>query len=187
LVEYADGDQVKTLSCGHEFHCDCVDGWLASHASCPACRHTFSNDNTPGDQSTVSASDGTNVNQENFDPTWDNLRQSVWGETPSLTLAGLLASHSILFPEHPAVPAATQGSSEPSNRSRRGSIESPDLGQDEDEFTNHAVPEEVERRRSRIIRIGRARGYRNIGALRPSQVGLETEMVELGAGTSNVV
>eukprot|EP00549_Striatella_unipunctata_P000850 CAMPEP_0118720628 /NCGR_PEP_ID=MMETSP0800-20121206/30218_1 /TAXON_ID=210618 ORGANISM="Striatella unipunctata, Strain CCMP2910" /NCGR_SAMPLE_ID=MMETSP0800 /ASSEMBLY_ACC=CAM_ASM_000638 /LENGTH=562 /DNA_ID=CAMNT_0006628293 /DNA_START=6 /DNA_END=1695 /DNA_ORIENTATION=+ len=42
LVEYGNGDQVRTLPCNHEFHKDCVDSWLATNASCPACRHSLS-------------------------------------------------------------------------------------------------------------------------------------------------
>jgi len=41
LVEYEEGDKVRTLPCGHEFHIDCVDPWLGNSASCPACRHSL--------------------------------------------------------------------------------------------------------------------------------------------------
>ncbi|KAL6633882.1 hypothetical protein ACP70R_026553 [Stipagrostis hirtigluma subsp. patula] len=35
----ADGERVRVLpACGHGFHGACVDGWLASRASCPTCR-----------------------------------------------------------------------------------------------------------------------------------------------------
>ncbi|XP_009776172.1 RING-H2 finger protein ATL8 [Nicotiana tabacum] len=39
LVEYVQGDEIRVLpQCGHVFHLQCVDTWLASHASCPSCR-----------------------------------------------------------------------------------------------------------------------------------------------------
>lgn len=41
LGEYNIGDEVRCLPCHHEFHKDCVDNWLATHASCPACRHSL--------------------------------------------------------------------------------------------------------------------------------------------------
>jgi len=40
LLEYQDGDDVKVLPCGHEFHSECVDLWLGKHnRTCPTCRH----------------------------------------------------------------------------------------------------------------------------------------------------
>ena len=39
LVEYVQGDEIRVLpQCGHVFHLQCVDTWLASHASSPSCR-----------------------------------------------------------------------------------------------------------------------------------------------------
>jgi len=40
LEEFAVGDSIRSLPCGHEFHCHCVDGWLSRAPSCPLrCRH----------------------------------------------------------------------------------------------------------------------------------------------------
>merc|ERR1719336_3143881 len=40
LEEFAVGDSIRSLPCGHEFHCHCVDGWLNRAPSCPLrCRH----------------------------------------------------------------------------------------------------------------------------------------------------
>ncbi|KAL8264006.1 hypothetical protein R6Q59_022136 [Mikania micrantha] len=39
LVEYEDGDEVRVLSCHHEFHRSCIDKWLKEiHRICPLCR-----------------------------------------------------------------------------------------------------------------------------------------------------
>ena len=42
LVEYSEGDQLRRLPCGHEYHKECVDSWLGNQASCPACRYSLS-------------------------------------------------------------------------------------------------------------------------------------------------
>ncbi|CAK9212801.1 unnamed protein product [Sphagnum troendelagicum] len=39
LVEYEEGDAIRTLPCKHEYHKDCVDKWLTEvHGVCPLCR-----------------------------------------------------------------------------------------------------------------------------------------------------
>lgn len=39
LVEYDDGDSMRTLPCHHEFHRACIDKWLKEiHRVCPLCR-----------------------------------------------------------------------------------------------------------------------------------------------------
>jgi len=43
LVEYKEGDELRSLPCGHDFHKSCVDSWLANNASCPACRYSLQN------------------------------------------------------------------------------------------------------------------------------------------------
>nr|XP_051216870.1 E3 ubiquitin-protein ligase EL5-like [Lolium perenne] len=41
LSELEDGDEARFLPrCGHGFHAQCVDMWLASHSTCPLCRVT---------------------------------------------------------------------------------------------------------------------------------------------------
>lgn len=32
---------VRRLSCGHEFHLNCIDQWLAKKKTCPYCRKVF--------------------------------------------------------------------------------------------------------------------------------------------------
>ncbi|XP_031473196.1 RING-H2 finger protein ATL73-like [Nymphaea colorata] len=40
LSEFVAGDPVRVLpKCNHGFHLKCIDTWLASHSSCPTCRH----------------------------------------------------------------------------------------------------------------------------------------------------
>ncbi|XP_020253697.1 RING-H2 finger protein ATL74-like [Asparagus officinalis] len=42
LGEFADGEKVRVLpKCNHGFHVRCIDTWLASHSSCPTCRHSL--------------------------------------------------------------------------------------------------------------------------------------------------
>ncbi|PKA57626.1 RING-H2 finger protein ATL72 [Apostasia shenzhenica] len=42
LGEFADGEKVRVLPrCNHGFHVRCIDTWLASHSSCPTCRHSL--------------------------------------------------------------------------------------------------------------------------------------------------
>ncbi|CAM9787623.1 unnamed protein product, partial [Laminaria digitata] len=38
LDEYAEGDQLLQLTCGHVFHRSCIDLWLMEHRVCPCCR-----------------------------------------------------------------------------------------------------------------------------------------------------
>ncbi|CAL9152480.1 unnamed protein product [Musa hybrid cultivar] len=39
LTEFGGGDALRTMTgCGHGFHADCIDPWLAGHATCPVCR-----------------------------------------------------------------------------------------------------------------------------------------------------
>jgi len=45
LVDYENGDQVRTLPCSHDFHMACVDSWLYNHSSCPACRCSIDRSN----------------------------------------------------------------------------------------------------------------------------------------------
>ncbi|GLJ39040.1 hypothetical protein SUGI_0795870 [Cryptomeria japonica] len=47
LAEFVDGDKVRVLpKCNHGFHVECIDRWLASHSSCPTCRHCLKKKST---------------------------------------------------------------------------------------------------------------------------------------------
>ena len=42
LEEFARGDYVKVLPCGHEYHRDCIDPWLLEKSSlCPLCKQNI--------------------------------------------------------------------------------------------------------------------------------------------------
>ncbi|XP_062223054.1 E3 ubiquitin-protein ligase EL5-like [Phragmites australis] len=48
LVELEDGEEARFLPrCGHGFHAECVDMWLASHCTCPLCRLTVAKPDVP--------------------------------------------------------------------------------------------------------------------------------------------
>lgn len=47
LSEFEDGDTLRLLpKCGHVFHPDCIEAWLASHVTCPVCRSKLSAEST---------------------------------------------------------------------------------------------------------------------------------------------
>lgn len=37
LSEYQDGELLRELPCGHQFHCACADTWLLKNKRCPLC------------------------------------------------------------------------------------------------------------------------------------------------------
>ncbi|KAK4354608.1 hypothetical protein RND71_026802 [Anisodus tanguticus] len=41
LSTYDDGDELRELSCGHFFHCTCIDKWLYMSATCPLCKRSI--------------------------------------------------------------------------------------------------------------------------------------------------
>ncbi|XP_022684210.1 E3 ubiquitin-protein ligase EL5 [Setaria italica] len=47
LAELEDGEAARFLPrCGHGFHAECIDTWLAFHTTCPLCRLTVSKPDT---------------------------------------------------------------------------------------------------------------------------------------------
>ena len=38
LLDYISGDEIKTLTCDHFFHSNCIDNWLIKAMTCPSCR-----------------------------------------------------------------------------------------------------------------------------------------------------
>ncbi|XP_072302774.1 E3 ubiquitin-protein ligase RNF43 [Eucyclogobius newberryi] len=41
LEDFQDGQNLRIISCAHEFHKDCVDPWLLQHRTCPLCMHNI--------------------------------------------------------------------------------------------------------------------------------------------------
>lgn len=39
LAEKDVGDNLRTLPCMHDFHCECIDTWLKTNRTCPICKH----------------------------------------------------------------------------------------------------------------------------------------------------
>ncbi|XP_060703972.1 E3 ubiquitin-protein ligase RNF43 isoform X1 [Hemiscyllium ocellatum] len=41
LEEFADGQDLRIISCFHEFHKECIDPWLLQHRTCPLCMYNI--------------------------------------------------------------------------------------------------------------------------------------------------
>ncbi|XP_017679522.1 PREDICTED: E3 ubiquitin-protein ligase RNF43 [Lepidothrix coronata] len=55
LEEFSEGQELRIISCSHEFHRECVDPWLQQHHTCPLCMfNILARDST--DQATVASS-----------------------------------------------------------------------------------------------------------------------------------
>jgi hypothetical protein len=50
MQEYKIDEEIRTLPCKHEFHCECVDKWLPMKKICPLCRHDITK-KAPANQS----------------------------------------------------------------------------------------------------------------------------------------
>ena len=61
LVEYEEGDEIRTLPCDHYFHKDCVDSWMSSHISCPTCRDLVIPEEEPSSPSRGPSSNTINL------------------------------------------------------------------------------------------------------------------------------
>lgn len=57
LVDFTDGELLRCLPCQHEFHQPCVDQWLQSNGSCPACRLVLRDESQDEDEQTVTDDD----------------------------------------------------------------------------------------------------------------------------------
>ncbi|XP_035383170.1 E3 ubiquitin-protein ligase RNF43 isoform X1 [Electrophorus electricus] len=51
LEEFLDGQDLRIISCMHEFHRECVDPWLLQHRTCPLCMHNIMGAELNGRQS----------------------------------------------------------------------------------------------------------------------------------------
>lgn len=38
---YSPGQSMRTLTCSHSYHSECIDKWLSIHRTCPECRHEY--------------------------------------------------------------------------------------------------------------------------------------------------
>ncbi|TPX37822.1 hypothetical protein SeMB42_g06856 [Synchytrium endobioticum] len=39
-TDFEVGEKIRTLSCDHQYHRNCIDNWLFEHTTCPLCRST---------------------------------------------------------------------------------------------------------------------------------------------------
>ena len=44
ICDFEEGEQVKKLVCGHQFHDDCIMAWLKSNSTCPICKASLKDD-----------------------------------------------------------------------------------------------------------------------------------------------
>ncbi|NXY16234.1 RNF43 ligase, partial [Atrichornis clamosus] len=55
LEEFSEGQELRIISCSHEFHRECVDPWLQQHHTCPLCMFNILARDS-GDQATATSS-----------------------------------------------------------------------------------------------------------------------------------
>ncbi|KAF8928297.1 hypothetical protein EDD21DRAFT_204197 [Dissophora ornata] len=78
LDDFSEGEEIRTLPCHHEFHCECIDPWLTRKSStCPLCKYecllpTAEEDEEGGESS--SAAEGSGVVVPN-----DHLMEFIMG------------------------------------------------------------------------------------------------------------
>ena len=68
---YNENNVIRRINCcGHFFHCNCVDTWLATHITCPICRRDIrtnndnnNNDNNNNNDTNNNDTDNNNHNQ----------------------------------------------------------------------------------------------------------------------------
>ncbi|CDW53672.1 E3 ubiquitin protein ligase RNF13 [Trichuris trichiura] len=84
LEDFADGDKLRLLSCGHRYHCQCVDPWLLKRRKiCPICKRKAL-DGSADDSDSDSADEQATPNESSpllhsvsEDSLTDNLRVQV--------------------------------------------------------------------------------------------------------------
>ena len=41
MEQFEETATLSLLPCGHAFHCDCAEGWIADNDCCPMCKQTI--------------------------------------------------------------------------------------------------------------------------------------------------
>ncbi|KRZ42062.1 E3 ubiquitin-protein ligase RNF13, partial [Trichinella pseudospiralis] len=74
LEDFADGDKMRLLPCGHVYHCACVDPWLLKNRKvCPVCKRKVTDD---GDDSDWDSADEQPAAPSEHSPLFSNLSSS---------------------------------------------------------------------------------------------------------------
>ncbi|KRY18782.1 Stromal cell-derived factor 2 [Trichinella patagoniensis] len=74
LEDFADGDKMRLLPCGHVYHCACVDPWLLKNRKvCPVCKRKVTDDS---DDSDWDSADEQPAAPSEHSPLFSNLSSS---------------------------------------------------------------------------------------------------------------